>query len=74
MPDPPKNVSFKTLDFFNFEIPSDKFNLAYDYTFLCALPPKMREAWGNRYAEIIAPGGEFEQTVTIWSNWLTASV
>lgn len=65
MPDPPPNVQFKALDFFNFELPeadsrgSRKFALAYDYTFLCALPPSVREAWGQRYADIIEPGGKF---------------
>lgn len=60
MPDPPENVYFKALDFFNFDLPEDgqKFALAYDYTFLCALPPNMRQAWGKRYAEIIRPRGQ----------------
>jgi hypothetical protein len=60
LPNPPENVYFKALDFFNFDLPEDgkKFNLAYDYTFLCALPPSMREAWGKRYAKIIAPEGQ----------------
>ncbi|CAD6582590.1 MAG: hypothetical protein CYPHOPRED_002074 [Cyphobasidiales sp. Tagirdzhanova-0007] len=59
MPNPPSNVFFKALDFFNFELPQDgeKFTIGYDYTFFCALPPKMREDWGKRYAEIIKPGG-----------------
>lgn len=57
---PPANVHFKTLDFFDFPLPADgkKFNLAYDYTFLCALPPSLRESWGKRYAEIIETDGE----------------
>ena len=60
MPNPPSNVFFKALDFFNFELPQDgeKFTIGYDYTFFCALPPKMREDWGKRYAEIIKPGGK----------------
>ncbi|KAK9895689.1 S-adenosyl-L-methionine-dependent methyltransferase, partial [Cystobasidium minutum MCA 4210] len=58
-PNPPSNVHFKALDFFNFPLPEDgkKFVLAYDYTFLCALPPSLREAWGKRYAEIIEKDG-----------------
>lgn len=60
MPDPPANVLFKTLDFFSFDIPEGGFQVAYDYTFLCALPPSLREPWGRRYAELIAPGGEAE--------------
>lgn len=59
MPNPPNNVEFKALDFFNFDLPSDgkKFILAYDYTFFCAIPPAMREAWGKRYAELVSTGG-----------------
>lgn len=59
-PNPPSNVYFKALDFFNFPLPDDgkKFVLAYDFTFLCALPPSLRQAWGKRYAEIIEKDGQ----------------
>ena len=33
------------------------FALAYDYTFLCAIPPSLRPKWAARYAELIRPGG-----------------
>lgn len=41
-------------------VPSDSRNLAqfdflYDYTFFCALPPKLRPAWGRRTAELLHP-------------------
>ena len=49
---------FKALDFFSFDIPQGGFQVAYDYTFLCAIPPELREPWGRRYAELITPGGE----------------
>lgn len=29
----------------------------YDYTFLCAMPPDLRPAWGKRMADIVKPGG-----------------
>lgn len=57
-PDPPTNVFFKALDFFEYDIPEGGFQVAYDYTFLCALPLELREPWGRRYAELISPGGE----------------
>lgn len=45
-------------DFFAFPLPSNKpFSFAFDYTFFCALPPLWREKWGNRYAEVVRPGG-----------------
>ncbi|GAA94124.1 uncharacterized protein L969DRAFT_86229 [Mixia osmundae IAM 14324] len=50
-------VRFQCGNFFDFEVPDDKFALAYEYTFLCALPPSMRKAWGQRFSEIMAPGG-----------------
>ncbi|KAJ1966238.1 hypothetical protein GGI12_000200 [Dipsacomyces acuminosporus] len=49
-------VDFKVIDFFDFDVPADKYQVAYDYTFFCAIHPSMREAWGKRYAEIMAPG------------------
>jgi protein-L-isoaspartate O-methyltransferase len=52
-----KKATFKNQDFFR--LPNDeKFDLAFDYTFLCALTPDMREAWANKYQELIAKGGE----------------
>lgn len=48
----------KALDYFNFNLgKDDKFSLAYDYTFLCALPIELRTSWGERYAELVRPGG-----------------
>ncbi|KAJ2217928.1 hypothetical protein EV179_000072 [Coemansia sp. RSA 487] len=53
---PSSLVDFKVMDFFNFEV-AEKYQVAYDYTFFCALHPSMRKSWGDRYAEIMAPGG-----------------
>ncbi|KAI1434280.1 S-adenosyl-L-methionine-dependent methyltransferase [Xylaria sp. CBS 124048] len=33
------------------------FDLIFDYTFFCALPPPMRPAWAARMASLLAPGG-----------------
>ncbi|GMK58757.1 hypothetical protein CspeluHIS016_0601990 [Cutaneotrichosporon spelunceum] len=38
-------------DFFTYE-PKEKFDVIYDYTFLCALPPTLRPAWGQRMTEL----------------------
>ncbi|KAL5003360.1 S-adenosyl-L-methionine-dependent methyltransferase [Aspergillus recurvatus] len=36
---------------------SGKFDLVYDYTFLCALHPAQRTRWAERMAELLHPGG-----------------
>lgn len=53
-----KYVKFEVLDFFNFDLVKEggQYQVAYDYTFFCAIHPSMRPAWGRRYAEIMAPG------------------
>jgi SAM-dependent methyltransferase len=33
------------------------FGFVFDYTFFCALPPSLRAQWGQRTAELLAPGG-----------------
>ncbi|KAI0470733.1 S-adenosyl-L-methionine-dependent methyltransferase [Xylariaceae sp. FL0804] len=33
------------------------FDLIFDYTFFCALPPSLRPAWGRRMRELLAPDG-----------------
>merc|ERR1712098_642820 len=50
----------------------EKFDLIYDYTFLCALPPVMRPAWSKRFVDLLAPEGrvvcvEFPTQAAI--NW-----
>ncbi|KAJ1934762.1 hypothetical protein FBU59_005594, partial [Linderina macrospora] len=49
-------ADFKVVDFFKFAVPESKYQVAYDYTFFCAIHPSMREDWGKRYAEIMSPG------------------
>ncbi|KAJ2992508.1 hypothetical protein NUW58_g2146 [Xylaria curta] len=33
------------------------FDLIFDYTFFCALPPPMRPAWASRMKSLLSPGG-----------------
>ncbi|KAJ2443219.1 hypothetical protein GGF42_006710 [Coemansia sp. RSA 2424] len=53
---PAELANFQVMDFFNFDIPASKYQVAYDYTFFCAIHPSMRADWGQRYAQILAPG------------------
>ncbi|KAI9312796.1 S-adenosyl-L-methionine-dependent methyltransferase [Dichotomocladium elegans] len=54
---PEGNYDFICDDFYKFQIPQRGYDLVYDYTFLCAMPPVMRPQWSSRMAEIIRPGG-----------------
>ncbi|KAI8883998.1 S-adenosyl-L-methionine-dependent methyltransferase [Backusella circina FSU 941] len=51
------NYEFMCDDFYKFKIPTDGYDLAYDYTFLCAMPPGLRLDLASRYAEIIKKDG-----------------
>jgi len=42
-------------DFFALE--EGAFDLVYERTFLCALPPRLRREWAGRAAELVRPGG-----------------
>lgn len=44
-------------DYFEFQ-PEQPFDLIWDYTFLCAIPPALREAWARRAHALLRPGGE----------------
>lgn len=33
------------------------FDVAYDYTFFCALPPALHHKWAAAYGRMIRPGG-----------------
>ncbi|CAE6447736.1 unnamed protein product [Rhizoctonia solani] len=51
-------VQYQVLDFFKSPLlTKEPFDLVYDYTFFCAIPPELREHWGRRMAEIVKPGG-----------------
>jgi ubiquinone/menaquinone biosynthesis C-methylase UbiE len=44
-------------DFFTHNFPDPKFDLVYERTFLCALPPRLRSAYARRVAELLKPEG-----------------
>ena len=52
----PEVASIRTENFFEFAI-EDRFDVMWDYTFLCAIDPTMREQWAARAAKILKPGG-----------------
>ncbi|RAH54691.1 thiopurine S-methyltransferase family protein [Aspergillus piperis CBS 112811] len=35
----------------------EKFDLVYDYTFLCAIHPSLRQKWAERMSHLLHPGG-----------------
>ncbi|MEZ4247735.1 MAG: methyltransferase domain-containing protein [Polyangiales bacterium] len=43
-------------DFFTFA-PAERFDVIWDYTFLCALPPAWRARWAERMDTLLAPKG-----------------
>lgn len=45
-------------DFFTHSPPSGGYDLIYDCTFLCAIPPEAREKWADTMAQLLAPSGE----------------
>ena len=44
-----------TADFFEYE-PESALDLIWDYTFLCALEPSSRSAWGEKMGALLKPG------------------
>jgi len=51
----PEECVFVEGDFFTAEL--GLFQLIFDYTFLCALPPDLRTRWAARMRELLAPEG-----------------
>ncbi|KAI7905056.1 S-adenosyl-L-methionine-dependent methyltransferase [Cokeromyces recurvatus] len=51
------NYDFICANFYEFEAPKGGYNIAYDYTFLCAMEPYMRPKWAKKYNDIIAKEG-----------------
>jgi len=51
-----ERIHFVEGDFFQFES-RGPFDLIFDYTFLCALPPELRPSWAARMAVLLKPGG-----------------
>lgn len=54
---PEERARVETADFFVYE-PEAPFDLIWDYTFLCAIEPSMREAWAEKVDRLLGPGGE----------------
>lgn len=53
-------VSVEVADFFD-TLPTThagRYDLGYDCTFLCAIPPEMRSAWAKSWKSLLKPGGE----------------
>ncbi|HLP26466.1 MAG TPA: methyltransferase domain-containing protein [Acidobacteriota bacterium] len=44
-------------DFFTYDFAAAPFDVVYERTFLCALPPDLRPQYVNRMARLLAPGG-----------------
>ena len=57
-----KHASVVVDDFFTHK-PASQYDLAFDSTFLCAIDPSRREAWAEKYAALIKPGGELVSNV-----------
>ena len=51
-------VSVVLGNFFEHDFGSKQFDFIFDYTFFCAIPPKMREDWGKRMGKLVKPGGK----------------
>uniref|UniRef100_A0A7S2TXH8 Thiol methyltransferase 1 n=1 Tax=Lotharella oceanica TaxID=641309 RepID=A0A7S2TXH8_9EUKA len=47
-----KQVDYVCGDFFKFS-PGHRFDVIFDYTFLCALPPELREGWAKQMAALL---------------------
>ena len=52
----PERARIALGDFFTWR-PAQPFDLIWDYTFLCALPPTERHRWGGRMRELLALEG-----------------
>jgi hypothetical protein len=50
-------LTFQQGNFFEFDPPEGKYQLIYDYTFLCALSPDLRPKWASKMAELISSDG-----------------
>ncbi|EIM88233.1 S-adenosyl-L-methionine-dependent methyltransferase [Stereum hirsutum FP-91666 SS1] len=52
----PGKVTFEELDFFKLTVPEDeRFDIVYDYTFFCAIPPSRRKEWGQQITALTTP-------------------
>jgi methyl halide transferase len=56
---PEGSAEFQMTNFFDMPTQAieDKFDFIYDYTFLCALNPSIRDMWAAKMAALVRPGG-----------------
>ncbi|KAL6643716.1 hypothetical protein ACP70R_018482 [Stipagrostis hirtigluma subsp. patula] len=50
-------VEFVEADFFTW-VPTEPFDIIFDYTFFCAVHPSLRQAWAQRMDYLLKPEGE----------------
>ncbi|OEL26388.1 putative thiol methyltransferase 2 [Dichanthelium oligosanthes] len=59
--------TFLVEDFFKW-IPSEQFDLIFDYTFFCALDPSLRVAWAETVNQLLKPDGELLTLIYLISD------
>jgi hypothetical protein len=57
---PPQCLEFRCMSFFDLEtdVPEKLFDFVYDYTFLCALDPRIHKEWKRKMVDLVKIGGE----------------
>ncbi|KAL6839578.1 hypothetical protein ACP4OV_030517 [Aristida adscensionis] len=59
--------TFVADDFFKW-VPSEHFDLIFDYTFFCALEPSLRVAWAEAVSRLLKPDGELITLIYLISD------
>lgn len=68
------NASILIADFFSEQEVQGPFDVIWDYTFLCAIDPTLRESWAKRMSELLASDGELVTLIfPVLSDELPAS-
>eukprot|EP00929_Paragymnodinium_shiwhaense_P027122 TRINITY_DN15994_c0_g1_i2.p1 TRINITY_DN15994_c0_g1~~TRINITY_DN15994_c0_g1_i2.p1 ORF type:complete len:186 (+),score=6.94 TRINITY_DN15994_c0_g1_i2:170-727(+) len=71
-----KQARIEERDFFSLDAASvgGQFNLIYDCTFLCAIPPDLRPAWAKQMGRLVAPSGELVTLISCFlpAGWLVS--
>lgn len=66
----PENAGYLVGDFFgaveNGVLDAGSMDLIYDYTFLCAIEPEMRESWADTMASLLKPAPESRLVVLVF--------
>ncbi|KAF8341994.1 S-adenosyl-L-methionine-dependent methyltransferase [Cantharellus anzutake] len=61
----PSKVALAVDNFFDLESPEGGYDIIYDFTFFCALPPSTRPMWGSAVNRLIQPTGGL-LIATVW--------